>query len=50
MQVRDFCKNCGREVPAFVWGNLLDKRMYTAFNEYEIFTVYQLQMLGSIMG
>ena len=50
MQVRGFHMKGGRELPAFVWGYLLDKHTYTAFNEYEIITVYQLQMLGSITG
>jgi hypothetical protein len=50
MQVRDLRTKGGTELPAFVWGNLLDKHTYTAFIEYEIVTVYCVQMLGSIMG
>ena len=40
MEVRDFCTKGGRELPASVWGSLLDKHMFTAFNEYGIITVY----------
>lgn len=50
MQVRDFRAKKDMELPAFVWGSLLDKHTCTAFSEYEIITVYQLKMLGSITG
>lgn len=50
MQVRDLRTKGGRKLPAFVWGNLLDKHTYTGFIEYEIITVYHVQMLGSTIN